>query len=325
MFYDFFSFKQFMIFHFLNIKFSSSFFKRFNCFSKRCNFAFASRISFQTRNRFLCTLRMIKEKMTKSQIFFDATHVKHFLNASLNKHCLITKKQNLQKRMLMNNVSKFEIKNCFRWKNVRLLFFVKDIFHIFESKILKGEFNVTSYNDESISMIHEHVVTRILLELLDKRTSESRDRHARYARESSKSSMRYAQRARGSSESSMKKSCCVYRSRVRLLEKTCSTHLNYLVIAFIVEAYVISYWFSHDCPWQTSLLEQTQVILLPWIGSDLTNYDKSWKKLYQIKHLSIRKKLTKAFDLFFKENRIHLIRLRKKLSIIKDSRRNCKR
>ena len=141
---DFFFFKQFMMFHFLNIKFFSSFFKRFNCLSKRCNFAFASRTSFRTRNRSLCTFRMMKKKMTKSQVFLDATHVKHFSNASLNKHCLIAKEQNLQGRMLMNNVSKFEIKNYFRWEDVRLWFFVRGIFHTFETKVLRERFNVTS-------------------------------------------------------------------------------------------------------------------------------------------------------------------------------------
>ena len=38
--------------------------------------------------------------------------------------------------------------------------------------------------------------------------------------------------------------CCVYKSWTwPFEERSCSTHLNYLVIAFIVEAYVISYWF----------------------------------------------------------------------------------
>ena len=32
-----------------------------------------------------------------------------------------------------------------------------------------------------------------------------------------------------------------------IISKSCSIHLNYLVIAFIVEAYVISYWPSYDC------------------------------------------------------------------------------
>ena len=164
-----------MMSHFFNIKFSFSFFKRFNCFSKRYNFVFASRISFRMRNRFLCTLRMMKKEMTRSQGFLDATHVKHFSNASLNKHCLIAKKQDLQERMLMNNISKFEIKNCFRWKNVQLLNFAKSIFHTFGTKVLKGELNVTSWFGESITMIRGHIVTHILLELLDKRARGSRD------------------------------------------------------------------------------------------------------------------------------------------------------
>ena len=89
---DFFSFRSFMMFHSLNIKFFSSSFKRFNCLSKRCNFVFASRTSFRTRNRSLCIFRMMKGGMTRSQAFLNATHVKHFLNASFNKHCLIVKK-----------------------------------------------------------------------------------------------------------------------------------------------------------------------------------------------------------------------------------------
>ena len=54
------------------------------------------------------------------------------------------------------------------------------------------------------------------------------------------------------------------------LGRSCSTHLNYLVTAFIVEAYVISYWPSYDCLWQTSPLKQTQVIPCTLEEGDLT-------------------------------------------------------
>ena len=52
--------------------------------------------------------------------------------------------------------------------------------------------------------------------------------------------------------------------------KSCSIHLNYLVIAFIAKAYVISYCPRTIVPWQTSPLDQTQVILIPWKEGDLT-------------------------------------------------------
>ena len=50
---------------------------------------------------------------------------------------------------------------------------------------------------------------------------------------------------------------------------SCSTHFNYLVIALIVEAYVISYYSSYDCPWQTSPLEQNSNYFVTLEG-DLT-------------------------------------------------------
>ena len=179
-----------MIFYFFNIKFSSSFFKRFNCFFKRCNFAFASRISFRTRNRSLCILRMMKEEMTKSQNWLDATHARHFSNASSSKHCLFAKKQDLQRRMLTNKNSKFEKKDCFRWENVRLLNFARGIFHTFETKVWKGDSMLRVKGDESILRVHDFVVTRILLEVLGKRTSMSRDQHVRHARGSNMMSMK---------------------------------------------------------------------------------------------------------------------------------------
>ena len=121
---DSFSFRQFMISHSLNIKFSSSSSKRSNCLSRRCSFAFTSRTSLRTRNRFLCTLRM-------RQVFLVATHAKHFSDASPKRHCLVVKEQDLQSRMLMNNISKLKTRNCFRWEDVRLLSFAKGIFHTF--------------------------------------------------------------------------------------------------------------------------------------------------------------------------------------------------
>ena len=67
------------------------------------------------------------------------------------------------------------------------------------------------------------------------------------------------------------KSFVVYIDLERdLLKRSCSTHFNYFVIAFIVEAYVILYWFSYDCLWQISSLEQTQVLLWLKRKSDLT-------------------------------------------------------
>ena len=51
---------------------------------------------------------------------------------------------------------------------------------------------------------------------------------------------------------------------------SCSTYFNYLVIAFIVEAYVISYWPSYDCLWQTSSLEQNPSHLCTLENDDLT-------------------------------------------------------
>ena len=53
--------------------------------------------------------------------------------------------------------------------------------------------------------------------------------------------------------------------------KLCSTHLSYLVIAFIVEAYVISYWLSYDCSLTNFFNKsKTQVILISWKKGDLT-------------------------------------------------------
>ena len=49
--------------------------------------------------------------------------------------------------------------------------------------------------------------------------------------------------------------------------ESCSTHFNYLVIAFIVKAYVISYWFSRTIvSWQTSPLNQNSSHLDTLVG-----------------------------------------------------------
>lgn len=111
---DFFSSRMLMIFHSFTIIFFSSSSRRFNCFLNCCNFAFVSRISFRTRILFLCTLRIMKKEIIKSQVLFDATHERHFFEVFLNIHRLNEKKQGLQRRMLTNNTSKFEKKNCFR-------------------------------------------------------------------------------------------------------------------------------------------------------------------------------------------------------------------
>ena len=184
-FYDFFSFKQFMVSHSLNIKFSFSFFRRSNCLLKRCNFAFASRTSFRTRTRSLWTLRIMKGGMAKSQDFLDATHARHFSNASSSKHCLLVEEQNLQGRMLIDKTSKFERRNCFRWEDVRLLFFARGIFHIFETKVWRGDSMLRAKRNKSILMEREPAVTRILLEVLDGRANMSRGYYARHARGSS--------------------------------------------------------------------------------------------------------------------------------------------
>ena len=241
---DFFSFKQFMMFHFFNIKFSSSFFKRFNCLSRRCSFALASRTSFRMRNRFLCTLRMIKEKMTKSQILFDATHARHFSNASLNKHCLFAKEQNLQRRMLRDNTSKLKIKNYFRWEEVRLLLLIKGIFHIFGTKVLgrdpvlrvgKWWINIRgtgSHRNTRIARIAWQASKRITWLICSKCSRIEQGEHEVCSKCSKIERVEHDE-------------FVVYidfehdflkRSRVQF-------HTRYLVIAFIVEAYVISYWF----------------------------------------------------------------------------------
>ena len=172
---DSFFFKQFMLFHSFNIKFSFSSFKRFNCLFKRCNFAFASRTSFRTRNRSLCTFRMMNDEMTRSQNFLDATHAKHFSNASPSKHCLLAKEQDLQRRMLMNKNSKFKKKGLFLLRECAIVAFRKRHLSYFRDESLRRGPNVTSQRERSILFVHDFVVTRILLEVLGERASMSRD------------------------------------------------------------------------------------------------------------------------------------------------------
>ena len=172
---DFFSSRQFMVSHSLNIRFSSSSFKRFNCLFRRCSFAFASRTSFRTRTRSLCTLRMVEEGMTKSQGFPDATHARHFSDASPSKHCLPAEEQDLQGRMLMNRNPKFERRNCFRWEDVRLLLFAGGIFHTFGTKVWRGDPMLRIKRIRPILGELDSIVTRILLEVLGGRARMSRD------------------------------------------------------------------------------------------------------------------------------------------------------
>ena len=167
--------RQFMMFHSRNIKFSSSSFKRSNCLSRRWSFAFASRALLRTRNRSLCTLRMVKGGMTKSQNFLDATHAKHFSNASPSKHCLPEEEQNLQGRMLMNKNPKFDKRDCFRWEEIRLLFFARGIFHAFETKAWERDSMLRTKGNGPVSSVRKSNVTRILLDGLDERASMSRN------------------------------------------------------------------------------------------------------------------------------------------------------
>ena len=85
-------------------------------------------------------------------------------------------------------------------------------FYCFENSILNVTFCRRKVSDcyeltggGPVLMVRGRIVTRILLELLGKRASESCDWHARDAR--------------GSSKSSMKGSRCVYRSRTRFLKE----------------------------------------------------------------------------------------------------------
>ena len=51
---------------------------------------------------------------------------------------------------------------------------------------------------------------------------------------------------------------------------SCSTHFNYLVIAFIVEAYVILYWFSYDYSLTNLFIKSNSNHFDFWKNSDLT-------------------------------------------------------
>ena len=84
-------------------------------------------------------------------------------------------------------------------------------------------------------------VTRILLELLGRRASGSRDQHARVARRLSMSSMEVARGARRSSMASMARSVVYIDPQHDSLEKSCSIHPNYLATTLTAGVYVIPY------------------------------------------------------------------------------------
>ena len=79
-----------------------------------------------------------------------------------------------------------------------------------------------------------------------------------------------ARYARGSSETSIARFAMYIDFELDVLLASCSTHFNYLVIAFIVEAYVISYWSSYDCSLTNLSTKSNSSRFNSWENSDLT-------------------------------------------------------